>query len=176
MLKAGGGGSLLFSGATAAVRGGAKFAAFAPSKFALRGLSQSLAREFGPQGVHVAHIILDGLIDTERVRGMMGEGKEGSVRRQSIFSSFHASWLLTPANVCSSAEAGSGQYRQILRAPGRTRPQRLDSGARPATICRKLLMEGKLDQHATIGIECTQCFDDRSESCKTPPLSHKIVE
>jgi NAD(P)-dependent dehydrogenase (short-subunit alcohol dehydrogenase family) len=57
-----GGGAAIFSGATASLRGGARFAAFASSKFALRGLAQSLAREFGPQGMHVAHVIIDGLI------------------------------------------------------------------------------------------------------------------
>ncbi len=55
-------GAAVFSGATASVRGGARFAAFASSKFALRGLAQSLAREYGPQGIHVAHVIIDGLI------------------------------------------------------------------------------------------------------------------
>ena len=61
-------GSLLFTGATASLRGGAKFAAFASSKAALRSLAQSLAREFGPQGVHVAHVVIDGGIDGERLR------------------------------------------------------------------------------------------------------------
>lgn len=55
-------GTLLFSGATASVRGGARFAAFASAKFALRGLVQSLAREFQPQGLHVAHVLIDGLL------------------------------------------------------------------------------------------------------------------
>ena len=55
-------GTLIFTGATAAMRGGKGFSAFASAKFALRGLSQSLAREFGPQGVHVAHVVLDGAI------------------------------------------------------------------------------------------------------------------
>jgi NAD(P)-dependent dehydrogenase (short-subunit alcohol dehydrogenase family) len=57
-----GGGAVVYSGATASLRGGARFAAFASSKFALRGLAQSLAREYGPQGIHVAHVIIDGLI------------------------------------------------------------------------------------------------------------------
>lgn len=61
MLPAGHG-ALLFAGATASLRGGTRFAAFASAKFALRGLAQSLAREFQPQGIHVAHLILDGLI------------------------------------------------------------------------------------------------------------------
>jgi NAD(P)-dependent dehydrogenase (short-subunit alcohol dehydrogenase family) len=56
-------GTVILTGATAALRGGPKFAAFASAKFALRGLAQSLSREFGPQGVHVAHVVLDGLID-----------------------------------------------------------------------------------------------------------------
>ncbi|WP_297917762.1 SDR family NAD(P)-dependent oxidoreductase [Metallibacterium sp.] len=57
-----GGGTLIFSGATASLRGGAEFAAFASAKFALRGLAQSLARAWQPRGVHVAHAILDGVI------------------------------------------------------------------------------------------------------------------
>lgn len=81
LLLEAGGGSLLFTGATAAIRGSARFAAYSPSKFALRSLSQALAREFGPQGIHVAHTIVDGLIDTERVKGFAGDDfKEGKVR------------------------------------------------------------------------------------------------
>jgi NAD(P)-dependent dehydrogenase (short-subunit alcohol dehydrogenase family) len=61
-------GSLVFTGATASLRGGAKFAAFASSKAALRSLAQSLAREHGPQGIHVSHVVIDGGIDGERLR------------------------------------------------------------------------------------------------------------
>ena len=64
------GGAFITSGATASLRGGAKFSAFASAKFALRGLTQSLAREFQPKGVHVAHVILDGIIDTARSRDL----------------------------------------------------------------------------------------------------------
>lgn len=63
---AAGGGSFIVSGATASIRGSAGFAPFACAKFALRGLSQSLAREYGPQGIHVAHVILDGVIWSAR--------------------------------------------------------------------------------------------------------------
>ncbi|MEM8980925.1 MAG: SDR family NAD(P)-dependent oxidoreductase [Pseudomonadota bacterium] len=66
----GGGGTLIVSGATASLRGGARFSVFAASKFALRGLTQSLAREYQPAGVHVAHVILDGIIDTARSRDL----------------------------------------------------------------------------------------------------------
>ncbi|QCY09507.1 SDR family NAD(P)-dependent oxidoreductase [Pseudomonas sp. MPC6] len=55
-------GTLIFTGATSAVKPGAKFAAFGSSKFAQRGLAQSMARELGPQGIHVAHVIIDGVI------------------------------------------------------------------------------------------------------------------
>ena len=58
--------SLIFTGATASVRGGAGFAAFASAKFALRGLAQALTREYQPQGIHVSHVILDGLIGAEK--------------------------------------------------------------------------------------------------------------
>jgi len=69
-----GAGTLIFSGATAALRGGAKFAAFASAKFAQRGLAQALAREYGPQGVHVAHVVIDGLIDAVTTNQRAGTG------------------------------------------------------------------------------------------------------
>jgi NAD(P)-dependent dehydrogenase (short-subunit alcohol dehydrogenase family) len=57
-------GTILFTGATASIRGSAGFAAFAGAKHALRALAQSMARELGPQGIHVAHVVIDGAIDT----------------------------------------------------------------------------------------------------------------
>lgn len=57
-------GTILFTGATASLRGGVGFSAFAGGKAALRVLAQSMAREFGPQGLHIAHVVIDGLIDT----------------------------------------------------------------------------------------------------------------
>lgn len=56
-------GTILFTGATASTRGGAGFSAFAGAKAALRQLAQSMAREFGPQGLHIAHVVVDGMID-----------------------------------------------------------------------------------------------------------------
>lgn len=61
-------GTMIFTGATASLRGAANFAAFAGAKHALRALAQSMARELGPKGVHVAHVIVDGAIDTEFIR------------------------------------------------------------------------------------------------------------
>ena len=61
-------GSILFTGATASLRGGSGFAAFASAKFALRGLAQSMARELGSEGIHVAHLIIDAGVDTAFVK------------------------------------------------------------------------------------------------------------
>ncbi len=61
-------GTILFTGATASLRGSAGFAAFAGGKAALRALAQSMARELGPKGLHVAHVVIDGLIDTASSR------------------------------------------------------------------------------------------------------------
>ena len=56
-------GTIIFTGATASMRGGSGFAAFSSAKFGLRAVAQSLARELGPKGIHVAHTIIDGAID-----------------------------------------------------------------------------------------------------------------
>jgi NAD(P)-dependent dehydrogenase (short-subunit alcohol dehydrogenase family) len=61
-------GTIIFTGATASLRGGNGFCAFAGAKFALRALAQSMARELGPKGIHVAHPIIDGAIDTAFIR------------------------------------------------------------------------------------------------------------
>ncbi|MGD8641548.1 MAG: SDR family NAD(P)-dependent oxidoreductase [Gammaproteobacteria bacterium] len=62
------GGSIVFVGATASVKGSAGFAAFAAAKFALRGMAQALAREFGPEGIHIAHVVIDGVMWGDRPR------------------------------------------------------------------------------------------------------------
>jgi NAD(P)-dependent dehydrogenase (short-subunit alcohol dehydrogenase family) len=61
--------SIFFTGATASVRGGKGYAAFASAKFGLRAIAQSMARELGPQGIHVAHLVIDAGVDTAWVRG-----------------------------------------------------------------------------------------------------------
>ncbi len=61
-------GTCIYTGATAALRGSSRFSTLAVGKFGLRALAQSIAREFGPQGIHAAHVIIDGMIDTPRVR------------------------------------------------------------------------------------------------------------
>jgi short-subunit dehydrogenase len=61
-------GTIIFTGATAGLRGSANFAAFAGAKHALRALAQSMARELGPRNIHVAHVVVDGAIDTAFIR------------------------------------------------------------------------------------------------------------
>ena len=61
-------GTILFTGATASLRGGKGYAAFASAKFGLRAVAQSMARELGPQNIHVAHLIIDAGVDTAFVR------------------------------------------------------------------------------------------------------------
>jgi NAD(P)-dependent dehydrogenase (short-subunit alcohol dehydrogenase family) len=65
-------GTILFTGATASVRGGSGFAAFAAAKFGLRALAQSMARELAPKNIHVAHLIIDGAIDSEAIHRRLG--------------------------------------------------------------------------------------------------------
>lgn len=93
ILRAQGSGSMLFTGASGSLRGKANFAPFASSKAALRNLAQSLAREYGPQGVHVAHIIVDGLIDGQRAKQFLAEhldslGEQGALSPDAIAQAF----------------------------------------------------------------------------------------
>ncbi len=64
-------GSIFFTGATASLRGGKGYAAFASAKFGLRAIAQSMARELGPANIHVAHLVIDAGVDTEWVRARM---------------------------------------------------------------------------------------------------------
>jgi len=66
-------GTILFTGATASMRGAAQFAAFAAAKGGLRQVAQSMARELGPKNIHVAHVVIDGGIDNRRTRERWGE-------------------------------------------------------------------------------------------------------
>ncbi|MEL7032138.1 MAG: SDR family NAD(P)-dependent oxidoreductase [Pseudomonadota bacterium] len=93
VLKAQGKGSLFFTGASGSMRGKPNFAHFASMKAGLRMLAQSLAREFGPHGVHVAHFIIDGVIDGEMVRSRFGEyldqlGDDGGLSPDAIAEAY----------------------------------------------------------------------------------------
>lgn len=78
--------TLIVTGATASLKGSARFATFAAGKFAQRALAQSLAREFGPRGVHVAYAIIDGGIDTPWGKNMvMNDGvDDGKISPEAV--------------------------------------------------------------------------------------------
>lgn len=86
-------GSIFFTGATASLRGGTGFAAFAGAKHALRALAQSMARELWPQGIHVAHVVIDAAIDTPFIRDNFPQryalkDKQGIVSPESIAQAY----------------------------------------------------------------------------------------
>ncbi|EAZ97502.1 SDR family NAD(P)-dependent oxidoreductase [Marinobacter sp. ELB17] len=82
-------GTILFTGASASVKGSSGFAAFAGGKHALRALAQSMARELGPQGIHVAHVIVDGLIENESTAAVLpdlyaSKGEDGIIQPDDL--------------------------------------------------------------------------------------------
>jgi len=81
-------GSLFFTGASASVKGYAESAPFAMGKFALRGLAQSLAREMGPRGIHVAHFVIDGGIQKKSDPRAPARGEDGMLDPEAIASSY----------------------------------------------------------------------------------------
>lgn len=92
-------GSIIFTGASAAMRGKPLFAGFASAKASQRALAQSMAREFGPQGIHVAHIVIDGVVEGDIVRSIGGglgklmlknKGKDGGLLPDEVAKNFWA--------------------------------------------------------------------------------------
>jgi NAD(P)-dependent dehydrogenase (short-subunit alcohol dehydrogenase family) len=96
-------GNIFFTGATASLRGGSGYAAFASAKFGLRAVAQSAARELGPKGIHVAHLVIDAGVDTAWVRERIKDG-------EAALANLDAGRLMRPAAV---AEA----YWQIYQEP-----------------------------------------------------------
>jgi NAD(P)-dependent dehydrogenase (short-subunit alcohol dehydrogenase family) len=83
-------GVIIVSGATASMRGGPQFSAFASAKFALRGFAQSLSREYSPKGVHVAHVVLDGLIAAPQTDLRFGPVASGRMDPADIAAAYLA--------------------------------------------------------------------------------------
>ena len=96
-LQARGGGSLIFSGASGSLRAGPQFSAFSSAKFALRGLSQALAREHEADGIHVAHVVIDGLIRSERTRQRFGDMPATSLIEPADLAEFYWQLFHQPA-------------------------------------------------------------------------------
>lgn len=84
-----GAGTIIFTGASASLRGSAGFANLAVAKFGLRALAQSMARELGPKGVHVAHVVIDGQIESERYRDLLEQrGPESLLAPDAIAEAY----------------------------------------------------------------------------------------
>ncbi|KAF3395709.1 putative oxidoreductase [Penicillium rolfsii] len=83
--------TLIFTGATAALKGGSGLSAFAMSKFGIRAMAQSLAREFGPKGIHVSHAIIDGIIDTEKTKAFASDVPDAKIHPNAIAETY---WFL----------------------------------------------------------------------------------
>lgn len=81
-------GTIIFTGATASLKGNAKSAPFSSAKFALRSLSQSLAREFGPSGIHIAHVIIDGIIEGKRAQGQFNLPLEKCINSTALAAQY----------------------------------------------------------------------------------------
>lgn len=95
MMQKQGQGTLIFTGATASLRSKPPFTAFAAAKAGLRALAQGMAREFGPQGVHVVHTIIDGVIDGQRARSQFADyvsakGDDGLLQLEAIAQTYWA--------------------------------------------------------------------------------------
>jgi NAD(P)-dependent dehydrogenase (short-subunit alcohol dehydrogenase family) len=98
-------GSIFFTGATASLRGGIGYAAFASAQFGLRAVAQSTARELGPKGIHVAHLIIDAGVDTQPVRERI-KAREG----EAALANLDPGRLMRPAAVADA-------YWQIYQEP-----------------------------------------------------------
>jgi len=86
-------GTIIFTGATASLRARPPFTAFAAAKAGVRALAQGMAREFGPQGIHVVHAVIDGVIDGERSRGQFAryveaKGQDGLLQLEAIAETY----------------------------------------------------------------------------------------
>ena len=92
-----GGGSIFFTGATASVRGGEGYAAFASAKAGLRSVAQSMARELGPKNIHVAHLIIDAGVDTAFVRDRIA-----AARGEEALASLAPDTLMEPASIAQA--------------------------------------------------------------------------
>ena len=110
-------GAILFTGASASVKGYAQSAPFAMGKFALRGLAQSMARELSPQGIHVAHVVIDGGIRSAQPRRAAGQARQ---------------------------HARSGRHRADLSASAAAATQRLGLGNRAAALGGEILEPPRL--------------------------------
>lgn len=102
-------GAIIFTGATASVRGGARFAAFASAKFALRGIAQSLAREYQSRGIYVIHVVIDGLLSGSASQVRFGAHSGNCIAPDQVAKTYR--WL-------AEQEASSWTHELDIRSSG----------------------------------------------------------
>lgn len=112
-------GSIFFTGATASLRGGAGYAAFASAKAGLRMVAQAMARELGPKNIHVAHLIIDAGVDTAFVRERIK-----AARGEEALASLPEDTLMNPASIASAYWALHQQTRDAWTFEMDLRPYR----------------------------------------------------
>ena len=108
-MRARGEGTLLFTGASASLRGSARFGSFAGAKMSLRGLAQSLAKEEGPGGIHVAHVVVDAMVDMPVIHRFVPDAPKG--RMLDTASAAEVYWQLHQQNKqCFTFEVDTRPY------------------------------------------------------------------
>ncbi len=112
-------GSIFFTGATASLRGGKGYAAFASAKFGLRAVAQSMARELGPENIHVAHLIIDSGVDTDFVRGRIA-----AARGPEALEQLEPDQLMHPSSIADTYWALHNQPRDAWTHELDIRPYR----------------------------------------------------
>jgi NAD(P)-dependent dehydrogenase (short-subunit alcohol dehydrogenase family) len=115
--------TIIITGATASVKGSAQFGTFATGKFGLRALGQSLAREFGPKGVHVAHAIIDGGIDTPWGKDVVVNNgiEDGKIKPEGVGARsqfwFNPEWVcFADTNIRSQSHIGTYILSTVLHS------------------------------------------------------------
>ena len=124
--------TLIFTGATAAMRGSAQLSAFSTGKFALRSLTQSLSKEFGPKGVHVTHAVIDGVIDTEKTKEWKLDGPDSKINPDAVGSLLSLAQHFLSGTIKPVANLYLDRLRRhigiYIHSPGQHLPMRLILG------------------------------------------------
>ena len=102
LMLARGAGSIFFTGATASMRGGEGYAAFASAKAGLRAVAQSMARELGPRNIHVAHLVIDAGVDTAFVRERIAAAKGGGKEGEGALADLAPDTLMNPTSIAQA--------------------------------------------------------------------------
>ena len=139
------------------MKGSANFSSFAAGKFALRALAQSLAREFGPKGVHVSHVIVDGVIDIPRTKAWQFEHEDAKLDPDAV-GYYQRSWLEVPSGKTTDPTVFFYLDRRLILASAYATPHDLWIRARSETVCGEVVVGLLFIGNG--GLLMTNCFRD----------------